>query len=182
MTETTLKELTGLLAEPLTEDDLDEVGRVLQDTGIHYELDDGRLILTSPMMNWHSDVAARIRNVLVAQDRIAYLEQGVRLSRWKVRYPDVTAFHRDPDPDAERHDPGDVALAVEMVSPRSEHEDRVVRAGLYAGAGIPEYWVVDRRPGVARDAVIEFFRLGPSGYERTGEAPLSELEEKYGTR
>lgn len=35
--------LTELLAEPLTEDDLDEVGRALRDTGIHHELDEGRL-------------------------------------------------------------------------------------------------------------------------------------------
>lgn len=33
-----------------------------------------------------------------------------------------------------------------------------------------------------RDAVIEFFELAPHGYDRTGEAVLSELEEKFGTR
>lgn len=178
-----LELLVELVQDGVTEDDLDEVGKALHDTGIHYELDDGRLILMSPMKSWHSDVGTRVCNLLRAQSRIAYQEQGVRLGRRKVRYPDVAAFRRDPDPDAERHDPEEFLLAVEVVSEGSEHEDRVVKAGVYAGAGIPEYWIVDRHPGGRRDAVVEFFRLGPSGsYERTGEAVLSELEEKFGTR
>lgn len=175
--------LTELLAEPLTEDDLDEVGRALRHTGIHYELDEGRLILMSPMKSWHADVSARIRNLLIAQGRIAYLEQGVRLGHRKVRYPDVAAFRQHPDPDSERHDPGDFTLVVEVVSPDSEHEDRVTKAGLYASAVIPEYWIVNRHPSASRDALVEFFRLGPSGaYDRTGEAVLSELEQKHGTK
>lgn len=178
-----LEELSTLMAEPLTSDDMDDVGRVLRDTGIRYELDEGRLILMSPMKIWHADVSARIRNLLIAQGRIAYQEQGVRLGSSRVRYPDVAAFREDPDPDAERHDPAQFLLVVEVVSSDSEHEDRVVKPRLYASAGIPEYWIVDRHPGTRRDAVIEFFRLGPSGgYERTGESALSELEEKYGTR
>lgn len=175
--------LTELLAKPLTEDDLDKVGAALRNTGIRYELDEGRLILTSPRTSWHADASIRICNLLVAQGRIAYQEQGVRLGRTKVRYSDVAAFRQHPDPDADRHDPGDFTLVVEVVSPDSEHEDRVVKAGLYAGAGIPDYWIASRHPGASRDATVEFFRLGPSGaYERTGEAVLSELEQKYGTR
>jgi Uma2 family endonuclease len=178
-----MRTLTELLAEPLTEDDLDKVGAALRDTGIRYELDEGRLILKSPRKSWHADVSRRLCNLLVAQGRIAYQEQGVRLGRTKVRYPDVAAFRQHPDPDADRHDPGDFTLVVEVVSPDSEHEDRVVKAGLYAGAGIPDYWIVSRHPGASRDAIVEFFRLGPSGtYDRTGEAVLSELEQKHGTR
>ena len=64
----------------------------------------------------------------------------------------MAAFHRVPDPDAGRHDPGDFALVVEIVSDDSERGDRVVKADLYAGAGIPEYWIVDRHPGDRRDA------------------------------
>jgi Uma2 family endonuclease len=175
--------LVKLVTKGVTEDDLDEVGRALSDTGIHYELDAGRLILMSPAKNWHADVSARIRNVLVAQGRFAYQEQGVRLAHRKVRYPDVSAFRQDPDPDEERYDPSDFTLVVEVVSADSEHEDRVVKAELYAGVGIPEYWIVDRHPGGRRDAVVELFKLGHGDhYHRTGEALLSELEEKHGTR
>lgn len=178
-----VEQLTKLLVEPLTSDDLDEVGRTLQDTGIRYELDEGRLILMSPMKSWHADVCRRTCNLLVAQGRIAYLEQGVALAQSKVRYPDVVAFRTDPDPEASRHDPGEVTLAVEVISYDSVREDRVVKPALYADAGIPEYWLVDRRPGASRDAVIEFFKLGQGGrYDRTGEAVLSELERKHSTR
>jgi Uma2 family endonuclease len=173
--------LVKLVQDGVTEIDLDEVGRALNGTGIHYELDEGSLILMPPMKAWHSDVAMRVCNVLRAQGRHAYQEQGVRLGSRRVRYPDVGAFRRDPDPESERHDPEDFLLAVEVISESSEHVDRVVKAGLYASAGIPEYWIVDRHPSDRRDAMIEFFRLGPSGgYERTGESALSELEEKYG--
>jgi Uma2 family endonuclease len=175
--------LDSLLEHPLTEDDLDEVGRALRDTGIHYELDNGRLLLMSPRKGWHADVSARIRNVLVAQGRAALQEQGVRLSRRKVRFPDVAAFHEWPDPDLGRHDPADFALVVEVVSEDSAEEDRVGKPRLYAGVGIPEYWIVDRHPGDRRDASIEFFKLGEGGhYHRTGEAVLSDLEATYGTR
>jgi Uma2 family endonuclease len=172
--------LYELLEHPLTEDDLDEVGAALRDTGIHYELDNGRLILMSPMKFWHADVSARIRNLLVAQGRHAAQEQGVRLSRSKVRFPDVAAFRDQPDPDAGRHDPADFTIVVEVVSRDSEEEDRTIKPDLYAGAGIPEYWIVSRHPGAPRDAVIEFFKLSRAGvYERTGEAVLSDLEQKF---
>lgn len=175
--------LYDLMERPLTEDDLDEVGRALRDTGIHYELDEGRLILMSPMKFWHADVSRRVCDLLIARGRHAGQEQGVRLSRRKVRFPDVVAFREMPDPDAGRHDPEDLTLVVEVVSPDSEEADRVTKPRLYANAGIPEYWIVDRHPGASRDAILEFFKLGEGGrYERTGEATLSELEEKHGTR
>jgi Uma2 family endonuclease len=178
-----LEDLTGLLEAPLTEDDLDEVGRALRDTGIHYELDEGKLILISPMKFWHADVSRRVCDLLIAQGRYAGQEQGVRLDRRKVRFPDVTAFREQPDPDAGLYDPGDLTLVVEVISSDSAEADRVTKPRLYANAGIPEYWIVDRHPGAPRDAIIESFRLREGGrYEPTGEAVLSELEEKYGTQ
>lgn len=174
--------LDDLMEHPLTEDDLDRVGQALSGTGIHYELDDGRLLLMSPMKAWHADVSARIRNVLSAQGRFAYQEQGMRLDRRRVRFPDVAAFRELPDPDAVRHDPSDFTVVVEVISVDSERDDRVIKPGLYAGAGIPEYWIVDRHPSDRRDAVVEFFKLSAGGrYERTGEVVLTELEAKYGT-
>jgi Uma2 family endonuclease len=134
--------LDKLMERPLSEADLEGLGRTLTDTGVHYELDEGRLILMSPMKSWHADVAARVRNVLVAQGRIAYQEQGVRLSNRRVRYADVSAFRQHPDPEASRHDPGDITLVVEVVSSDSERDDRVVKPGLYAEAGIPTYWIL----------------------------------------
>lgn len=61
-------------------DDLDQVGRVLRGTGLHYELDEGRLILISPRTIWHADVSLRVCNLLRAQGRLSYQQQGVRLA------------------------------------------------------------------------------------------------------
>jgi len=172
----TLAELPG---HPLTEDDLGDVGRLLADTGWRYELDNGRLLLMAPMKSWHADVSRRICNLLISQGRPSYQEQGVRLSHRKVRYPDVSAFWERPDPDAERHDPSDLAIVVEVVSTDSVEDDRVVKPRLYAGVGIPEYWIADRCPDARDDALIEYFKLGQDGrYERTGGAVLSVLEAK----
>lgn len=53
----------------------------------------------------------------------------------------------------------------------------IVKPRIYASAGIPEYWIVDRHPTDRRDAIIEYFKLSVSGaYERTGDAVLSDLE------
>jgi Uma2 family endonuclease len=166
-----------LIQEGLTEGDLDQLGDSLAHTGIRFELDNGRLILMSPVKAWHMDVSRRLCNVLVARGKHAYQEQGIRISKRKVRYPDVGVFGVKPDLDRSRHDPATFSLVVEVVSPESVEEDRVVKPRVYAGVGIPEYWIVDRHPTDREDAVVEFFKLGVSGaYERTGEASLSELE------
>jgi Uma2 family endonuclease len=169
--------LDHLPAHPLTEDDLDEVGRIFADTGWRYELDNGRLLLMAPMKTWHADVSRRVCNLLIARGGFAYQEQGVRFSSRKVRYPDVALFWDKPDPDAERHDPSAFAMVVEVISTDSVEDDRVNKPRLYAGAGIPEYWIVDRCPDDRDDALIEFFKLGQDGrFERTGGAMLSVLE------
>jgi len=166
-----------LIQEGLTEDDLDELGASLAHTGIRFELDNGRLILVSPVKAWHADIARRVCNALIARGKHAYLEQGIRISKRKVRYPDVGVFLVKPDLERSRHDPAAFALVVEVVSPDSVEEDRVVKPRVYAGAGIPEYWIVDRHPTNREDAAIEYFKLGVTGaYERTGQAALSELE------
>jgi Uma2 family endonuclease len=168
------------LQEPLTEDDLDKLGP-LAESGIRFELLNGRLLMMAPMKAWHADVSARVRNVLVARGRDAYQEQGIRLSRVLVRYANVVAFRTKPDIEASRHDPSDVALVVEVLSPDSEDEDRTVKPDVYAGAGIPEYWIVDRHPTSREDATVEFFKLGVGHrYERVGSAALTELECTHG--
>ena len=55
-------------------------------------------------------------------------------------------------------------LVVEVISDDSVARDRRDKWQQYAAAGIPEYWLVDWRPGTQR---ADFFQLGPDGvYER----------------
>jgi Uma2 family endonuclease len=55
-----------------------------------------------------------------------------------------------------------VVLAVEVVSPGSRAMDRFTKPGLYAGAGIPYYWRVERGEGDLPE-VFEFWRHPETG-------------------
>ncbi len=52
-------------------------------------------------------------------------------------------------------DVGGLLLAIEVLSPSTAQQDRVKKRRLFAGAGVPEYWIVD--PEVR---VIERWRPG----------------------
>ncbi len=151
------------LTYPVGDSDVDALSAALDGTGVRFEIDNGRLLLMSPVKAWHWDVARRICNLLIAQGLQAFGEQGVRLSRGNLRVPDVSVFHVEPDLDADRHDPALFALVVEVVSPGSEDDDRLVKPRLYARAGIREYWIADHHPDDPRDASIERFALEGEG-------------------
>ncbi|MCC7365640.1 MAG: Uma2 family endonuclease [Dehalococcoidia bacterium] len=55
---------------------------------------------------------------------------------------------------------GPADLVIEVVSPDSPARDRVTKLEEYDQAGIPEYWVVDPRPGSER---VEFFARSDGG-------------------
>jgi Uma2 family endonuclease len=63
---------------------------------------------------------------------------------------------------------GPADLVIEVVSDDSVTRDRVRKRRAYEEAGVPEYWIVDPRPG-RREAL--FLRLGADGRYR--EAPLA---------
>lgn len=63
-----------------------------------------------------------------------------------------------------RYLPHEVTLAVEVVSPGSESQDRREKPAEYASAGIPHYWRVEIDPEI----VVHTFRLGDTGYVETG--------------
>jgi Uma2 family endonuclease len=76
--------------------------------------------------------------------------------------PDIVVARGSEDDYVHRH-PTDAELVVE-VAIASAQFDRTVKAGLYASAGIPEYWIVNlddrvlevyRDPGTARDEPFE---------------------------
>jgi Uma2 family endonuclease len=60
---------------------------------------------------------------------------------------------------------GPADLAVEIVSDDSVTRDKRDKRAEYAAAGIPEYWILDPRPGRQR---AEFLRLGPDGEYHEG--------------
>lgn len=67
-----------------------------------------------------------------------------------ARIPDVSVFSRAGKVDDTNHVAAEhVLLAVEIVPPGSEDEDRWVKPGEYARNGIPHFWRIELRPEIA---------------------------------
>jgi Uma2 family endonuclease len=65
----------------------------------------------------------------------------------------------------------DVLLVAEIVSPGSEGMDRVTKQTEYAGAGIPQYWVVEQDPA----QTVTMYRLTGDHYTVQATMPLAWL-------
>ena len=68
----------------------------------------------------------------------------------RPRCPLAASDYSEPEPDLAvvpkanyRHEHPAGALLVIEVAESSLREDRLIKAGIYARAGIPEYWIVD---------------------------------------
>lgn len=134
---------------------------------------DGEVIVSMPPDTIHHDLALFLAEVLArfvryfGLGRIFVAPYEMRLaSQRRSREPDlafVASRHADRVTGKRLDGPAD--LVVEIVS-----DDSVVRDGRdkrreYAAAGVPEYWILDPRPGRHR---AEFLRLGADGAYREG--------------
>ncbi|MEH1013229.1 Uma2 family endonuclease [Micromonospora sp. CPCC 206060] len=110
---------------------------------------------------------------------------GVALSANSSRQPDVLLHRAGVAMDRAYLSPGDVVLAVEIVSPGTRRTDRFTKPGEYAAAGIPYYWRIELDP-VHVYAYRLGQQIGPSGdrqYELiTDSAELIELTEPFETK
>lgn len=91
----------------------------------------------------------------------------VRLSIRQSREPDVVyvaAHHAHRVNGTKVNGPPD--LAIEVISDDSVRRDRVTKRDEYAAAGVPEYWIIDCRPGHERE---EFLLLDEGGRYRSGD-------------
>lgn len=124
---------------------LDDLAGLPED-GQRYEIIDGCLLVSPPATVEHQAVADRIHRLLRAAAGPEYevVEGvGIRLPG-SVLVPDlVVADVRAVWSGVRLLAPGDLLLAVEIVSPSSTTTDRVTKPTLYAGAGIPAYWRVE---------------------------------------
>ena len=113
------------------------------------ELLDGQLVVREPQGSRH---AATIRRVIAALRRA--LGEG-----WQIdsQLPIALDDDSEPEPDISvvPHDPGAYAAAhpahavlIVEIAESSYRTDREYKAGLYARAGIADYWIVDVVHGV----------------------------------
>jgi Uma2 family endonuclease len=106
------------------------------------ELLQGTLIAMSPQGTLHAAVIARLTRILARG-----LGDDVTL---RVQSPFAAAEDSEPEPDFAVVPPGDYlddhpsqAMLIIEVADLSRRKDREVKAGIYATAGVTEYWLVD---------------------------------------
>ncbi|MFT4188414.1 MAG: Uma2 family endonuclease [Aeromicrobium sp.] len=124
------------------------------------ELVDGRLELSPPAQWGHALVAHRLIVVLsrlLGDDYLAMTEVGVQLGTRDYRQPDAAVVRRDTDPSVRWLGPTDMVLAVEVVSPGSRRNDRIVKPAQYAKAGIEGFWRIETDP----DLTLAAYALDP---------------------
>ncbi|WP_223267490.1 Uma2 family endonuclease [Streptosporangium nondiastaticum] len=114
-----------------------------------WELLDGNIVVRGATKWWHNRVRDRLYFGLESARREPFavdVEQPVFIDEHNVPKPDVVVFDKigldirtlDCIP-VEK-----VALAIEVVSPRSRREDRFSKPGMYAEVCIDQYWRVER--------------------------------------
>lgn len=131
---------------------------------------DGEAIEFMPATTRHQDVVGFLFALLrffVDLRQLGYVAPSpieVRLSNRSSREPDivfVAAAH------AHRIEAKRVVgapdLVVEVISDDSVRRDRIVKRDEFAAAGVPEYWILDCRPGHERE---EFLVLDDAGRYR----------------
>jgi Uma2 family endonuclease len=158
-------------AQGWTVDDLD----LLPDDGLRYELVEGTLRVSPPAPLPHNavatELAVRLHPLLGPEWRVI-APAAVVFDRFNEREPDLLVVRRAGA--RGRHaSPADVLLAVEVMSPSSRTDDRLVKPAQYAAAGIPHYWRIE--PAVP---VLVTYALADDAYRETGhhsdEVDLSE--------
>ncbi len=128
---------------------------------------DGEVIVFMPPTGLHQDVLWFLSTVLgiyvhrLGLGVVRFAPFEMRLTERASREPDLVFVAREHE---ERLTPqrlvGPADLAVEVVSDDSVRRDRLAKFAAYALAGIPEYWLLDPRPGRQRE---DFFRLSDEG-------------------
>lgn len=120
-----------------------------RDDGNRYEIFDGSLLVTPPASVSHVFVQGRLMLVLnaAAPAQLIALDGGAGISvRGGSTYyvPDIVVARAAARVgDGYALDPGDVELAVEVLSPFHRGRDLLLKRHDYAAAGIPAYWIVD---------------------------------------
>lgn len=122
------------------------------ESGERFELVDGGLLVTPPPTNFHQAVARRLFLQLHEQcpDHLEVVyEVALRLGR-DGRVPDLAVVSRAAPigPGSYGYEPQHLALAIEVVSPSSHTNDRLVKPAQYARAGIPMYWRLETEHGL----------------------------------
>lgn len=138
----------------------------LEHLGHRFQLIDGDVRVMAAATYWHNEVVGLFWAALrphTPAGFVAHLEIGVQVDDQTAPEPDVTVLRRDAvGMRSHLVDPATVLLAIEVESPGSRHDDRILKPTLYAEAGVRYLWRVenqDDRPVVFAFALNEASRV-----------------------
>lgn len=110
------------------------------------ELINGEIIDRPPAGSFHAGIVNHLSHVLGAHSNrqaIVSVQNPVNISEYSEPEPDIALLKYRDDFYVQAHPtPQDVLLAIE-VADTSVRYDREVKMPVYAGYGIPEFWLVD---------------------------------------
>ena len=114
------------------------------------ELLDGEIIAMTPIGSRHSSCVARLTRLLAVRVGEAEfrIQDVLHLADGVEPQPDAGVYRPRADGYETAHPTAADALLVVEVADASLLYDRTVKMEQYAGAGIPEYWIVDLRRNV----------------------------------
>ena len=117
--------------------------------GYRYELFDGSLVVTPPPAFPHAVAVTNVRDLLYDQapKHLRIVDSaGIYPNETNYYIPDLMVISREVlESGALGARPEQALLVVEVVSPSNPSNDIIFKRELYAGSGVPEYWIVDRR-------------------------------------
>jgi Uma2 family endonuclease len=130
---------------------------------LRVELIDGALVVTPAPAGRHQMVANRL--VILLAEALGASDPTVEATGMGVVSPDMrpeqglipdVLVARSTESMAEEMilAAADVVLAVEVLSPPSRARDRVDKLRIFAGMGIPHYWIVDPRAPVTITTLV----------------------------
>jgi Uma2 family endonuclease len=137
------------LFEPAREWRVEDLAHLPPGAPEHLELIHGALVLRSPQRLWHVrmvDALVDALGVHATRELSVVREMTVVCGPRLAPEPDVCVVRQTAvlDPEVTMLDASEVRLVVEVVSPDSEIRDKERKPQIYAAAGIPHYWIVDR--------------------------------------
>lgn len=167
-----MTELPDWFMPPLDGWSADDLDRLPPDAPRHLQIIDGALVVAAPQTLFHMAVISTLTTDLRAQapaELAVVREMMVLLGRRQVPEPDLAVVNRSAVQDltTTRYPASEVVLAVEVVSADSLIRDTERKPELYAAAGIPHFWIVDREHGTT---VVRRYELDPvtGSYVPTG--------------
>jgi Uma2 family endonuclease len=120
-----------------------EVGLLTEDSRV--ELIEGEIVEMSPIGSTHAGTVTRsasFLNRLLGESVIVSVQNPARLSDFSEPQPDIALLKPRKDFYSKSHPTAEDVLVVIEVADTSLNYDRNVKLPLYAGAAIPEAWLM----------------------------------------